>query len=375
MRHRSQHAMSASGILIAAVLLCLPPLLAAEEMPPGMTGSTLKLEPEGSYLPTPLRGAADDRGLAFDLAGSDVRKLQLQLAQPLSLQAFGAGSPRHGGLVLAGSSLNVRLGDSFGVATGLQVRNTRPGFTSLGSIHCENGVLDAGSYRASNCYFIDDQANSSLLSLDARYRLNEHASARVGVFQERAALGTDARFWAAPLGGALFADPLPPAQPLPGVSALGRQPLESEVTGIDLEFELGVSTDQAGEMVLGLQLTRVFDARYQGEFGVAAGISDWTLAKPWDSARLSFDWHQGAFSGGISSYYRAPVEFMNRGGLESYATFDVYFSWRAPWNASVSVGASNVLDAGKKEAGDSQLADPFESIYGRIPYVRYKQDL
>jgi hypothetical protein len=55
----------------------------------------------------------------------------------------------------------------------------------------------------------------------------------------------------------------------------------------------------------------------------------------------------------------------------------VHFTWRTPWNADLSVGASNILNSGVDEQGasDNQSADPFESIYGRIPYVRYKQDL
>jgi hypothetical protein len=59
------------------------------------------------------------------------------------------------------------------------------------------------------------------------------------------------------------------------------------------------------------------------------------------------------------------------------ATFDVHFTWRTPWNANLSVGASNVMNAGSepKSSAESQPVDPLESIYGRIPYVRYKQDL
>jgi iron complex outermembrane receptor protein len=165
---------------------------------------------------------------------------------------------------------------------------------------------------------------------------------------------------------------------MPGMpSALLAPGMASSLTGIDMEFEVGFSTDHAGDMIIGLQLTRVLDAQFQNGQAPMLGISNWNITEPMDSARLSFDWSQGPFSGGIQSYYQTPVDFLNRSSLDSYATFDVYFSWRAPWNASVSVGASNVMNAGKKEGntGDNQLVDPFESIYGRIPYVRYKQDL
>ena len=56
---------------------------------------------------------------------------------------------------------------------------------------------------------------------------------------------------------------------------------------------------------------------------------------------------------------------------------DVHFTWRTPWNASLSVGATNLLHSGTGEGGASEnkLTDPCESVYGRIPYVRYQQDL
>ena len=128
---------------------------------------------------------------------------------------------------------------------------------------------------------------------------------------------------------------------------------------------------------VGLQLTRVLDSGTEGIFYATPGASNWTIAKPYDSARLSFDWNRGPFSGGVDSYYRSPVSFLNRNELDRAATFDVHFSWRAPWNASLSVGASNVLGSGNTETTtqESNLVDPLESIYGRIPYVRYKQDL
>jgi len=58
-------------------------------------------------------------------------------------------------------------------------------------------------------------------------------------------------------------------------------------------------------------------------------------------------------------------------------TFDVHFTWRTPWNANLSIGASNLLNSGADNdpVSDTGLNDPFESVYGRIPYVRYEQDL
>jgi hypothetical protein len=135
--------------------------------------------------------------------------------------------------------------------------------------------------------------------------------------------------------------------------------------------------DSAGALQLGLQLTRVLDASYQAASAYTPSLQNWTIANPFDSAKVNLDWSKGNFSGGIQGFYREQVQFLNREELDSSTTFDVHFTWRAPWNANLSVGTSNVLNAGTEDGGktESGLQDPFESVYGRIPYVRYQQDL
>ena len=144
-----------------------------------------------------------------------------------------------------------------------------------------------------------------------------------------------------------------------------------------MEFQVGFTMDSAGAVQLGLQLTRVLDATYQATSVYAPGLQNWTVANPFDSAKVNLDWSKGNFSGGIQGFYREQVQFLNREDLDSSTTFDVHFTWRAPWNASLSVGTSNVLNAGPEDNGktDNNMQDPFESVYGRIPYVRYQQDL
>jgi hypothetical protein len=153
--------------------------------------------------------------------------------------------------------------------------------------------------------------------------------------------------------------------------------LGGEASGLDMEFQVGFTMDSAGTVQLGLQLTRVLDASYETSTNYSPEFQNWTIANPFDSAKLNFDWSKGSFSGGIQGYYRENVQFLNREDLDSSTTFDVHFTWRAPWNASLSVGTSNVLSAGTEDSGktDTGLQDPFEAVYGRIPYVRYKQDL
>jgi hypothetical protein len=267
----------------------------------------------------------------------------------------------------------------------VQRQESNIAFQTLGSIHCENGILEAGSYRASDCYFINDSNDLDIgtLSVGANYEIGNNAAAAINMFRQESSLNSAGLRRQGSLGGApvLDADLLTPVLTNPLLpQVFPGQPLnylESEVTGIDLDLQVGVSTDRAGDLRLGLQLTRIMEGSYAGFYPDGYGLQDWTVVEPFDSARMSFDWSKGAFSGGIQSFYREPVEFLNRDGLDSVTTFDVHFTWRAPWNASLSVGATNLLNSGADEtsASENKLPDPFESIYGRIPYVRYKQDL
>jgi hypothetical protein len=339
------------------------------------------------FLPLPLL-RNHTAGLAFDIAGSDQRKLSLQISEPISLDLASSAHWLNlgGGSVMAGGSLEWAIGENLGLDASVLQSRSQVDFQALGSIHCENGILAADSYRASDCYFVNNQnsLDIGLVSVGASYQAGDNAVAAINLFRQEATADTGS---AGPFASTTLASPLLDPGPLAPFPANFLQPmfsagqglgyLDTEVSGIDLEFKLGVSTDHAGDMQLGLQFTHVLDGDYRGLYPAASGYSNWSLAAPFDSARLSFDWQKNSFSGGVQGYYREPVQFLDRSDLDAMTTFDVYFTWRAPWNASLSVGASNVLNSGADDAGanENKITDPFESVYGRIPYVRYQQDL
>ena len=382
------HPVQRAGFMLAAsVSLCLATFgVNAQEEVRAQIGTSTE-DRNTLLLSSPFSLVPDDRlnGSVSAPAEDENRPLVLQLSQPLSLQSFGdAILGPAGGTRLAGSQLNYRLDDRLSLQGGMALSESGT-FHALGSIHCQNGVLDAVSYRASDCTFVDDGPGQEArrIVIGAGYDVGANARASINLFQDRAQgsgayqPGLDARAapqWLDPFQTGFGSDPLAGGfDPLqPGVTSGSR-----ERTGVDVEFQVGFSTDQAGDLVLGLQLTRVLDSGVDGAFYAAPGPQNWTLARPYDSARLSFDWNRGSFSGGIDSYYRSPVDLVGASDLDRQATFDVHFSWRAPWNASLSVGASNLLGAGVDDspANENPMADPLESIYGRIPYVRYKQDL
>jgi hypothetical protein len=207
---------------------------------------------------------------------------------------------------------------------------------------------------------------------------NDDIGAAIGMFRNEASFSkpqTAGLVQGALAPGVDFLAPAGAGAPFqaPGIQTYDY--LAGQSMGLGMEFQVGFTTDSAGDLQLGLQLTRVMDASYQSAPGFAPDFQNWTIANPFDSARVNLDWSKGSFSGGIQGFYRDQVEFLNRDTLDSSTTFDVHFTWRAPWNANLSVGTSNVLNTGSDDNGKSDSKDPFESVYGRIPYVRYEQDL
>ncbi|MEJ2400021.1 MAG: hypothetical protein P8Y52_01395 [Xanthomonadales bacterium] len=324
-------------------------------------------------------------GLEFDLGDSRTQQLQLQLQRPLSLQTGARARVFDSGSSLLGldATLNVPLADSFNLSAGVERQLMETQFRSVGSIECHNGILRADSYTASGCRFINEPlAISDQRRVDLGARIDfDNSSASVNWFTQQAESGTQAAVTGLPTAPLAWNDSLlSPTLGDPLVASAGSVPLQflnSEATGVDLRFKVGIATDNSGDIHLGLAFGRILDAEFQGAYANSFEALSWTVAEAFNTARMNVEWSRGAFSGGVQGFYREPVNFLDRSKLDSLTTFDVHFTWHTPWNADLSVGTSNVLDAGNDAASsvEAQPIDPLESIYGRIPYVRYKQDL
>lgn len=384
-----------AGVFLPCLLLCLAfPVIAADQAPSRgfiLANGTLDLVAGGALDehagPAPFTLVTDnDAGLDFDLGGSETRKLQLLLNQPLTLSAGTQARVLDNGGDLLGldATLNVPLSNRFDLTAGVDRQLGSARFHSLGSIQCMNGTLRADSYTASGCRFVDEPLASTeqnRFNLGARMNLG-NATGSINWFTQEAELDAlGARQTGSPGGLAVMGNSLlSPNLGNPLLNTGGYDPLQylnSEASGVNLNFKVGIATDTSGDIRVGLAFTRVLEADYQGLYSGTNDMLSWTLAEPFNTAAMNVEWNRGAFSTSIQGFYRESVDFLDRNSVDSLATFDVHFTWRTPWNANLSVGASNVLNAGadKPVSTDNQPVDPFESIYGRIPYVRYKQDL
>lgn len=361
-----------------------PALFAAGNSATQVLASNGNAEAAQPLVVLPLQKEQPPVGLAFDLGGSEKRKLELQLSEPLTLNANSNMQKSSSGVgsVFLDSSLSFQLNDNLDITSSLGAGKSQASFQPLGSIHCQNGVLDQGSYRASDCYFIN-QANilkQDQIALGLRYG-NDNFSSAVSMFRNNSSIGQQGVVnHAAPMIGPLLGgEASGQGNSLFPVIGNGQtiDYLAGESSGLDLEFQVGFTMDSAGAVQLGLQLTRVLDSSYQATTMYSPNLQNWAIANPFDSAQVNLDWSKGNFSGGIQGFYREQVQFLDREDLDSSTTFDVHFTWRAPWNASLSVGTTNLLNSGSEDSGkpENGMKDPFESVYGRIPYVRYQQDL
>jgi hypothetical protein len=390
-----KHKLSSAGKMIPALFVCLSvsTLMAQEPGEPValLDNGTISLISQSA---DPANAAPDsftlmldqDGGLDFDLGGSETRKLQLKLDQPLSLTTgTNARVLDFGGNQLGlDATLNAPVTERFNLSAGVEKQFGEARFQSLGSIQCLNGVLRADSYTASGCRFVNEPLAASeqtRINLGASMDLS-NASASINWFTQ------DAEFARSPVnrvnpyaGQAVLGNNLlSPNLGNPLLADVGTDPLQylnSEASGINLNFKVGFTTDNSGDVRLGLAFSRVLEANYDGLYSGVSEALSWTLAEPFNTAQMNLEWSRGSFSSGIQGYYRDSVDFLDRKTVDSLTTFDVHFTWRTPWNANLSVGASNVLNAGTENIGtaESQPVDPMESVYGRIPYVRYKQDL
>jgi len=385
-----------TGITFSCALLCLLPMavltddLSASSTELANNTLGLMLDPAqgagADSAPFQLIRERDNAGLDFDLGGSETRKLQLQLNQPLTLSAGSHARVLDNGTNLLGldATLDVPVGGGFSLTAGAGKQMGKAQFQSLGSIQCMNGTLRSDSYTASGCRFVDEPYASTdrrQFKLGTQYEIG-NAAASINWFTQQAEVSQAGASQLNRAGGAGMSTDrlLTPGLVNPLFAPSVGDPLQrfnSEASGVDLNFRVGFATDHSGDIRLGLAFTRVLDTTYQGIYSGSGDPLSWTLAEPFNSSRMNVEWSKGPFSSGIQGFYRDSVDFLNRNTVDSLTTFDVHFTWRTPWNANLSVGASNVLNAGAEDSGNTENlpVDPLESRYGRIPYVRYKQDL
>jgi hypothetical protein len=94
---------------------------------------------------------------------------------------------------------------------------------------------------------------------------------------------------------------------------------------------------------------------------------------------LPAEWNTSSFTVGAGSR-RLGGEIVGQmievpGQPKRFSTLGAGVTWRTPWRARLSVGAENLITRGKNPFGLPDDAPVDEDDEGRVPYVRYQQDL
>jgi hypothetical protein len=248
---------------------------------------------------------------------------------------------------------------------------------SLAHIQCNSARLTIDSYLAEDCRFVDQPLpddSVNLLQVRGNWAAAPGLNLGVGAFHSQPEHSP-----VIALNEGMY-DYRPDQLGRDGVA---WSPLGSE--GVDFNVSFGIQTERVGDFLVGLQLARYRQRMSLSDLGLS--LDHATLGRNTESsyygnsAQLMLGWRRGRFSGEMLGNHRESALWSGIDSsptLSALNTFDLEFSWHAPRNASISIGVSNVLDTAPRadEPGaDARLEDPMESVYGRIPYVRYKQDL
>ncbi|NBD96234.1 MAG: hypothetical protein GVY11_07160 [Gammaproteobacteria bacterium] len=259
--------------------------------------------------------------------------------------------------------------DEAGSAFSWSLKAWQMNTASLAHIQCSQGLMTMDSYLAQDCRFVDrplPRDAGNMLEVSGDWLAAPGLKLGVSAFR-----GDDAPALAeAPFSYGLIDE----RRLLSGTAD------DVTVEGLDFNVSFGIQTERVGDFLVGLQLARYRQRMSMSELGMNADGFGVDNTQYGNSAQLLLGWRHGSFSGEMLGHHREIPLWLAGGdaGASTLNSFDLEFSWHAPRNASFSIGVSNVMDAAPRadEANiDANLEDPLESVYGRIPYVRYKQDL
>jgi iron complex outermembrane receptor protein len=160
-----------------------------------------------------------------------------------------------------------------------------------------------------------------------------------------------------------------------------------DTEGLDLDVGWSLPLGGFGDLTARLYWTHVINYSESDPDDPTQTVHrDGDLYHPEDRGRLTLNWALGDFSAtAVGNYvsdqekgpwYCAP-EYGNRCRLGTFKTVDLQASWATPWNGQITIGARNIFDEDPPTTTD--LGRRYESgqhsVFGRVPYIRWEQDL
>ncbi len=159
-----------------------------------------------------------------------------------------------------------------------------------------------------------------------------------------------------------------------------NQNLEGRRTdGIDVEVDYAFGLGDAGDFGINVLYTHIFEYEQQ----ILPSDPFRRLQSTFDvdtRANLGLSWSRGDFAAALNGSYITDTAFSDESAmLSSWTTWDLQVAWTTPWDGKVSVGARNLFDEDPPTdflgLDNPFYANSLHDIYGRVPYLRYEQEL
>ena len=165
-------------------------------------------------------------------------------------------------------------------------------------------------------------------------------------------------------------DTLGPSSPLPFGSSSADKRLLDSLLGPDSATLDSRNASLIGQVKLGTQSWMSIGGTLARVRLITAEQLHNGLPPEWGAGSLSLAGGRGNFGGEITG------QMIDVPGQASrYSTLGAGVTWRTPWKAKLSVGADNIVTRGKNPFGLPDAREAQGEDEGRVPYVRYQQDL
>jgi iron complex outermembrane receptor protein len=151
-----------------------------------------------------------------------------------------------------------------------------------------------------------------------------------------------------------------------------------ETDGLDVDAQYAFSIGSIGDFRATVNWT--YTNEYERDEGDGRGLIDPPFYDPEHRGNVGLNWALGDFSANVLWNYVSSTSRDDTGSkLDDFSTVDLQVAYATPWNGTVTIGARNIFDE-DPPTSTAVLDNPYYSnslhdIYGRVPYIRYEQDL
>lgn len=231
-----------------------------------------------------------------------------------------------------------------------------------------NTNLDAETSRSSNVGFVWSPLDDLSVSFDY---FNVDLTNQIGTLPLQTILDNELA------GGPTPLVTRTPTGKIFSIMANNQNIAGTRTKGYDVDVQYSFAAGNIGDFTTQVQTSKVTQYEFDSGNGLGYGRLPGTF-DPDLRAQWNLNWSRGDFSGAVVANYVTSTSDGAGASLDSWTTWDLQFGWQTPWNARVTIGARNLTDEDppiSTALGNPNYSNQLHDAYGRVPYIRYTQDL